>query len=384
MKYINENVDLVVVVDAGKNSIKITVYNNKYEALKQFSFPSKVKQVRNFRKVDSSDERQNRIEFVNKETGKKEYYVVGAGLSTEYNLDTTKNNSHTILCIYTAISKAISSPMQKIRLVVGYPSTDYSNPEKAKDFEDLLNTGLSIGEPIEVKVNDEEKSFKIESYGIYPEGIAFKPRNENNGRPVRVVDIGGQNTNYRHYDTKSLLNSFSLDKAGVNHLGLTILSELREIVDPDKIDIYSINLLEAIKRREMPEVEEYMENAGYADSEEFMDDVVKTFIEDNIFQGIKSKGANLMLRGHLIIFVGGGSLLLKPYLIELLNETNEDNMLFSKTAQWDNCISYVITDIVTLSKELKTEVAMNKARLLIAKVLKQAEDFDLENYSNEL
>ena len=86
---LNLNVDKIVVVDSGKNSIKVFTFSSDYELLDISIFPSKSKKKRNFADIDSSGENQFKIEIDN------EKYLIGEGIPDNYNFETTKNNLHT-------------------------------------------------------------------------------------------------------------------------------------------------------------------------------------------------------------------------------------------------------------------------------------------------
>ena len=270
---------------------------------------------------------------------------------------------------------ASSSSASCFYLVVGYPSSDFTNIDQKKDYLKLI-TPKNESKSVEMILNEVKKKFIIEEISVYPEGIAILPRMKNCGINVHIADIGGQNINYRNYDANgNTLASFSLDKAGINHLEEYIKNQLRKFVRADIISVESINILEAIKKGHINEIDNATETRGitsslianYSSSEEFIEDTVLTFIENNILGQLISRGVNFYQRGNFIIFTGGGSIILKPYLEKILTN-NIGNMYFSNTAQWDNCISYVTKDIGARGKK---EGKMKEAQLLAQKVIKQ-------------
>lgn len=336
---LNLNVDKIIVVDPGKNSVKALAFSNNYEVIKCSTFPSKSKRKRNFADIDSSNDNQFKIEI----NGDK--YLIGEGVPDNYNFETTKNNLHHKLCIYTAIANSVTTKNEKIKLVVGYPSSDFTNENKKREYIELLKSA----KPIEIEINGDKKSFIIQDISVYPEGIALKPRMLNANKTVQIVDIGGQNINYRLYDTAgNTLNSFSLDKAGINHLEEFFKTQLRKFVEADKFDIDSIDVLKAVRDGKISELDT-MYLTTYSTTEEFTSDIVETFIENQVLGQLISKGVNLYQRGNFIIFTGGGSLLLNRYFENIL-ENNVGNLYLSKTAQFDNCISYVIKDLGDICK----------------------------------
>lgn len=354
---LNDQYDKIVIVDPGKNAVKVLVFSTQYELLSRFVFPSKTMKKRNFADIDGSSDKQFKIEYDSQK------YLVGEGVIQNYNFDATKNNLHHKLCIYTAIANVVTKKNEKIYLVVGYPSSDFRNSEQREEYLNLLKSE----EAIEITINGEDKKFSIDDIAVLPEGIALKPRMVNAGRKVHVNDIGGQNINYRRYDAKgNTLISFSLDNAGINHLEEYVRKELRSFINADIISVEDVDILEAIKSGKIREVDDSLIN-NYKTSKEFIEDTVLNFIETHILGQLISKGVNLYQRGDLIIFSGGGSLVLKPYFEKIL-VNNENNMHFSETAQWDNCISYAVKDLGDRCKKIGE---LQKAQLIGQKILKQ-------------
>ena len=359
---LNESYDKIIVVDPGKNAVKVLVFDTQYNLLDKYSFPSKTKQKRNFADIDGSSKRQYKVEF----DGIK--YLVGEGIQGLYDFQTTKNNLHHKLCIYTAIANSVVKKDERIYLLAGYPSSDFTNTNQLNDYKELINSK----ERIEFEINGECKSFYIAGFGVYPEGIGFKPRVEHQGKSVNIIDIGGQNVNFRAYDKKgNTLISFSSDSTGINHLEESFRKKLRTFVKADVISVESIDFLGAVLKRTISEID-YLNNNilySYENSKELLEDIVLTFIEEKVLGELVSKGINLYQRGNFIIFTGGGALLLKPYIEEIL-VNNKGNMSFSNTAKWDNCISYVIKD---LGDRCKKVGAIKEAQLMGSYILKQFE-----------
>lgn len=331
---LNNNYDKIIVVDPGKNEVKTMVFDKDFTLKNYFSFPSKTEKKRNFYDIDSSGDNQYKTIY------EGQNYLVGEGIRKSYNFETTKNNLHHKICVYTAIAIAVEKPNERIHLVVGYPSSDFVNIEQRTAYMNLLSSKKVVN----FTVDEEEKTFEIVDVSVYPEGIAMRPRVLNAKRPVHIVDIGGQNVNYREYDVKgNTLQSLSLDDAGVNHLENFIKTRLRKFVNADIVSIDALDIMDAIKTGKIEELDDSL-LSNYSNSKEFMEDTIANFIEDSILGQLLSRGINLYQRGHLIIFVGGGSVLLKPYLEETL-VNNKGNLYFSDTARWDNCISYIMKDI---------------------------------------
>lgn len=338
---INDGYDRLIVVDPGKNEVKTMVFDTEFHLQKSFSFPSKTEKKRNFYDIDGNGNNQFKTVFDGQN------YLVGEGIKRTYNFETTKNNLHHKICVYTAIALAVEQEKEKIHLIVGYPSSDYVNIKQRTDYINLLTSKS----PIHFTVDGVEKVFEIVDIEVFPEGIGMRPRSLNAGQNVHIMDIGGQNINYREYDTLgNTLASFSLDNAGVNHLEAFVRKKLRDFVNADVVSIDALNIHQAIVKGRIEELDDKL-LTNYSSSKEFMEDAIATFLEDSVFGQMMTKGVNLYQRGYKIIFTGGGSLLLRPY-IESTLVNNKGNLYFSETAKWDNCISYIMKDIGTRCKQM--------------------------------
>lgn len=365
---VNKDFDKLIVVDPGKNTVETIAFDREYNVIGKEYFPSKSKMKRNFYDIDSSSEHQYRVEY----QGQK--YLVGEGILSDYNFETTKNNAHHQICVYTAISNFVENIGEKIYLIVGYPSSDFANVEQRNEYVKMLSATGNV----EFTLNDEVKNFNIVNVSVKPEGVAMKPRVEKIGKQkVRSIDIGGENINYRFYDEKgNTLESLSLDGAGVNHLESFIKTKLRKFINVDVIDVDYIDYLGGVRKGELTEVKN-SDLMGYENSREFIEDAVAEFIEMKVLGGLKSKGTNLHLRGDKILFTGGGSVLLRPYLERAL-VNNRDSLVFSDTAYWDNCISYAIKDIGDRCRNLAGDkmANMDVAQKSANKILKETNFLD--------
>ncbi|MED0951323.1 ParM/StbA family protein [Bacillus mobilis] len=361
-----KNCDRMIIVDPGKNAVKVFSLKASGELEKVFSFPSKTEAKRNFRSIDGSSALQFKVEI----DGKK--YIVGEGVKRTYNFDVTKNNEHHKLCVLTAIANVVEKDNEKIDLVVGYPSSDHENEKQRKEFEELI-VGDKKGE-ISLHLNDEKKTFTINLINVKPEGMGLYPRMQSKvQKNFHIIDIGGQNVNYREYDAKgNTVNSCSLDKAGINHLEQYIKTELRKVVQADEINVSELDVLQSISDGRIVEITNI---DGYKDSAEFIEDIVSSFIEIRIIDELSGRGISIEQKGHYIIFTGGGSLRLQNYLKDLL-PNNTSNMDFSSTAKWDNCISYSMRHIPEVEKDKKKMIAM------LNKLVTQLKDKDFEKNLN--
>ena len=359
---INANIDKILIIDPGKNTVNVLCLDSNFSLIGNLAFPSVTQKKRSFRDIDSSSDLQFQVEY---EDGK---YLVGEGLLTGFNFETSKNTLHHKICIDTAIAYFVEKEDEKIHLVVGYPSSDYTNPEQQQEYIDLIKKNAG-----HMKLNGQDKSFEIVSVAVKPEGVAMKPRiDQVPGQKVKVIDIGGENINYRYYDAKgNTLQSESLDKLGVNHLESFIMTKLRKYINVKDVDLNSIDYITAVRDCTIREIMD-KDISDFKNSKEFMEEAIAEFV-DSIIDKLSAKGVNLNQRGCKILFTGGGSVLLKPYLIEAL-ENSRDELVFSKTAYWDNCISYAIKDVGDRYKVAPGDLKENMqlAQLIANKMLKEA------------
>ena len=359
---INANIDKIIVIDSGKNTVNALCFDQNFSLIGQLAFPSITQKKRSFRDIDSSSELQFQVEY------KTSKYLVGEGILSDFNFETSKNTLHHKICVDTAIAYFVGNSNEKVHLVVGYPSSDYTNPEQRQEYIDLLKE-----EDVTMIVNGEEKSFSIVSIDVKPEGIAMKPRVEQvPGEEVKVIDIGGENINYRHYDEKgNTCQSESLDQLGVNHLESFIKTKLRKYVNVKDVDLNSINYLKAVSDGYIKEVRDD-DISDFKNSREFMNETVGEFV-DLIIDRLAAKNVSLNRRGTKILFTGGGSVLLQPYLEETL-DNSIDYLVFSKTAYWDNCISFAIKDVGDRYKKAPGDLKENMqlAQMVASKILKEA------------
>lgn len=363
MNTINSKIDKIIIVDPGKNTVNALCFDSNFNLIGHVAFPSVTQRKRSFRDIDSSSDLQFQVEY------QDEKFLVGEGILTGFNFETSKNTMHHKICIDTAIAYFVDNNNERIHLVVGYPSSDYTNPEQQEEYIKLIkeNTGHIV-------VNGEEKSFIITDVVVKPEGVAMKPRIQQvPGQKVKVIDIGGENINYRYYDEKgNTLESESLDKLGVNHLESFIKTKLRKYVKVKDIDVNSIDYLKAVSDCKIDEVLD-KDISDFENSHEFMREVVLDFV-DMIIDGLDAKGVSLYRRGTKFLFTGGGSMLLKPYLEETL-KNSKDYLVFSNTAYWDNCISYAIKDVGDRYKAASGDIKENMqlAQIVANKMLKEAD-----------
>lgn len=368
-----------IVVDPGKHEVKGMVFTRTGSIKGVFSFPSKSMKVRSFNNTESSSPKQFRFEL------NKKKFLIGEGVVAEYDTDVNKTNEHHRRCVYASVSSLVGDNGEQVNLVIGAPTNDYEMDESIDEYKELM-IGDNNGK-IEVKVNNEDKSFRIvpETLEVFPEGMAVLPRAmRKNPTKIHVIDIGGQNVNYRLYDEKgNTLTPFSLDYAGMNKLELYLKEEMRFAIPLHSLDISSIDWNRAISAGRIQEVDNLVKNnknfemIGFEDSAEFMDETVQAFINRELVIPLAQRSIDLKSAGHAFLFTGGGSLRLEHYLKKMFAR-NWDNMEISKTAKWDNCISYAMRYMSKIEKDKKV---VTKA---VVKIVKETKHPDFEENHNLL
>lgn len=329
--FLNEH---TIIIDPGKRNVKVfdVIDGNIRYA---FTFPSITHLVPTFNGYESASEKQFRFEH------EGERYLVGEVVNGDHSYETTKVNRHHQVCVYTAIARLVEDG-EIINLIVGFPSSDFKNEETFNQYKQMLRG--EEGEEIEVNLNNERKSFTIRDFAIYPEGMALYTRQTSSQKAkapeaYHVIDIGGQNVNYRLYDRAGNSSSaYSLDSAGMNYLKKELRKALRDVINGDSVDLRAIDFEEVVETGEIPNVDQVN---GFNSPKDFVDYHVKQFIINNIEKEL-ADDVNLKQKGYKIIFTGGGALRLKPYLEELY-QVNIDNLIFSNHPIYDNCASYLIS-----------------------------------------
>lgn len=330
-----------IIVDPGKYDVKI--YDVKGNTIRYVgSFPSRLKNVLSFHGQEALADNVFKVSF----NGKKA--LVGTG---DYSTETTKSNFHHQMCIYAAIG-LVAEHDEHINLVIGQPSSDYSNEDELNEYSEVIKGNLlptPLNGHISIEFEGKTKTFHIDDLRVYPEGMATFSRLVNGRNAYHIIDLGGKNLNYRFYDVNgTLVQGISLDKAGMNHLATKLEEELRTFIKAGEFDLSAIDFEEAVRTRRIPIINE-IPNVGTV--EEFINFYVNDFIEKEIERKLANH-LDFRKKGHKIIFTGGGTLLLKSYLEERYAD-NIETFVFSKRARFDNCSSYLLSYVRELAAENK-------------------------------
>lgn len=370
-----------IIVDPGKNTVKVLVLDELNEIKHFYAFPAKLNDIEKF-VTETPKEGQFFIKIKNGKKviplNKKEepryydkFYVLGNGAKS---VATTsdKNTPHHRLCIYTAIHQFVEDG-EEIDLIIGYPTDNYGNAQLRKNYIDgvlkaegvMNNKGDEPVAPgtISLEVNGVFKTFYIREVDVFQEGLGFltlkylnnqaQQEAANGKKEVKrkkptpeilqtiFVDIGGYNINLHVREGSAYTDHTSLDKVGINILHKELKSAFRsKITDGVFLDrIENIDWNEAISTGK---ILGRTEIAGI-NVTEFLENTIDSFIRNKVVQEIKDRFYVDIVENEQIalVFLGGGSLRLQPYLESILADKVENNTLsFSPVPLWDNVLSY--------------------------------------------
>ncbi|UZW12846.1 ParM/StbA family protein [Clostridium pasteurianum] len=316
--------ELLLSIDTGKSYTKtITKIGDKIEKV---LFRTKVQEISELG-VDVTPN-SYLIEYQGKS------YLIGDMISeNSCNFQITKHTIDHQLSIYLAICKiidrteALKYGLPKVHLALNIPINSYKNITLKADYKNFMQNN---GEIIYMKVNGTEYAFKISSIIVLPEamGPLYCSNRINDFRnKVTVIDIGSLNVNYCTYNNLvPELDSMNISNNGINVLRAKIAEKLTAtygtlITDDD--------------------VEEILRNDGYLyisgikkpESKEIIEKLITNHVAE-IFNYGRSRG--LTFNNTNLVFVGGGSLLLKNYIL-----TQYPLAVIEEDGQFSNCSSYL-------------------------------------------
>lgn len=338
-----------IAVDMGKNELEALLFDNNGTILDSLNFDSVIKKLLTKPvSVGTSNPNKFKVKY------KGRYYEIGDEIEKgNYSNDNSKITEHHKLCLLLAIGLLTEEDSNFVNLLVGLPSSHIANPLEKENFERMLRE--EEGKEIVIEVNGLEKRFVISKITPYSEGLAMVPRlkltiNENNKHNIAVIDIGGHNFNLRRFNAIG----YSLDEKGISEEGVGInnlLTKLHEellsgLEDRNR-SINRTDLKRFVKQRKL---DDDMVISGFENNtSEFINEFVKNYIDTYILNKLSAYGVKPGANGMIYLFTGGGSNLLKPYLIEMFME-NEKCIRFSDTAKWDNCLSFMLNHLLMISQ----------------------------------
>jgi hypothetical protein len=314
--------DILISVDTGKHSTKIVAKINN--VIEKLSFRTKVQQVENLGVELTAN--SYKVEYA------KKSYLIGDMLSEDkcdYNI--SKSSANHQLCVYLAICKMIEKTdimkfgVPNVYLGLNVPINIYKNNTLKQEYQSLIQKN---GEIITLTVNGKVFIFKISAIVLLPEATASVYSNTPNFRSKKatIIDCGSLNTSYCSFNNLvPLLESMIIANSGINVLRSKIAEELTTfcgtlVSNDDTEEVLKAGYL-------------YVDGVKIEESKQMVEDLIRKHVAE-IFNYAKSR--NLSFNNTTLIFTGGGSIMLKKYIIEIY-----PNAIFEEDPQFANALSYL-------------------------------------------
>jgi len=296
--------EINVAVDSGKGFSKFLVRDINTREHKHSVFPTKVQKASNNGWDLSSN--SFTVEY------RKETYMIGDAITDNLvNADLTKTTKEHLLCIYLSIANAIKvsnikkAGIYNVNLAVNTPLTIFKNKKLKQEYEDYIR---QEGKVIQLTVNGELYHFKIKNIFPLQEGLGslFIRQNDFRDKNVIQIDIGTLNVSVSSFN--NLIPNF--DSNFSNNFGTNSLySKLRERLSTDYgVTIHYKDIEQIVKDRVLVVAGEKMADSTV---------VIKELMKNHAQQISASLKSEVSLNNTEIVFIGGGSLLLKEQLQEL-------------------------------------------------------------------
>ncbi len=315
--------EIMISIDTGKSYTKALTKNG--EEIKKVLFRTKVQEVSNL-DINLSNN-THLVEFQGKS------YLIGDMVAeNSCNFQITKQNIDHQLSIYLAICKildmtdAMKFGLPKIHLAINTTLNLYKNGTLKNSYQSFMQNN---GEIISLKINGTAYAFRIASLLVLPEamGPLYVRTNDFREKKVTVIDIGSLNVNYCTFN--KLVPE--LDSMNISNLGINIL---RAKIAETLTTAYGVLVTDS-------DVEQILQNGRYlyvsgikkTESKELIEKLITTHVSE-IFNYGRSRG--LTFNNSNIIFCGGGSLLLKDFIL-----AQYPLATIEIDSQFSNCLSFL-------------------------------------------
>ncbi len=216
----------------------------------------------------------------------KEYTI---GEKGSYSVDLNKTQDETfLLCLYTAIAKAMQYNSDNINLVTGLPVAYYSKQKQ------ILRDSLE-GREIYTKLNGRHRVFKINHCLVFPQSAGlFTLYPELFEKDLLIIDIGGMTVDVSYFEGLKLVK-YATYPMGM----LKLYGEIIQMINSEHAT--NLELLDAEKVIQGMEIDGLKVN---------IEDIIRKHTED-ILRPIKLEFPYKTTQKH---FIGGGAATLKKYL----------------------------------------------------------------------
>lgn len=247
-----------VLVDLGN-------YNIKYLAERRGFFSAKYST-----KFNPNPEMFQRINF----NGETTYIEIG-----EYEREFNKVNKNYLPLLFYAISNATEE--SDINLCLLLPIAQM--PNKDKFINKLKNNSFNF------LINGVPKTININKVAVLPEGLVSFYSMQSKDEDTLIIDVGSRTVNYASFVEGKIESNFT-EKIGV----LDLYSSIKDIENAKGNDLIEEQIERLIKNKRI-----IVEPKVYLD-----------FLKD-ILNRTKAK---VNIKDYKVVFVGGGAILLKPYI----------------------------------------------------------------------
>ena len=309
----------LIAVDSGKSTTKAVMREGTIQRVK---FETKVEEVSNLGAELTPGSYS--VEF-----GSKNYLVGNMLDASKMDYTLSKRSETHRICIYLAIAQLLQKSKQntilsKISLAINIPISLYKNQQQKNAYGDFIRNN---GETINIIVNNKPFLFRIEHIHLFPEGIGPIYSNLNLYREKRVLifDVGSLNVNIQEFNNLvPVYEKMLTADSGVNILRSKIADKLSSqygitISDSDVEAIYRDKYL-------------IINGEKMEGSKQIVDQLMANHLKE-IFNFARSR--KVSFANTEIIFVGGGSLLLKEHILQ------EYPAAISNDAQIANALSFL-------------------------------------------
>lgn len=206
--------------------------------------------------------------------GETTYIEIG-----EYEREFNKVNKNYLPLLFYAISNATEE--SDINLCLLLPIAQM--PNKDKFINKLKNNSFNFF------INGVPKTININKVAVLPEGLVSFYSMQSKDEDTLIIDIGSRTVNYASFVEGKIESNFT-EKIGV----LDLYSSIKDIENAKGNDLIEEQIERLIKNKRI-----IVESKVYLD-----------FLKD-ILNRTKAK---VNIKDYKVVFVGGGAILLKPYI----------------------------------------------------------------------
>jgi plasmid segregation protein ParM len=315
------NNKFLIAVDSGKSTTKAIFREGG--VLHKVKFQTKMEEV-----VDIGAEitpGSFTVEFEDKS------YLVGDMLDeSKMDFHLSKRSETHRISILLAIAQLLQKSKQNIvlaniTLAVNIPISLYKNERQKNEFSEFIQ---NKGETISMIINKKPYLFRIGSILLLPEGIGpiYSDINQFRGKRVLIFDLGSLNVNIQEYNNLiPVYEKMAMADLGVNILRSKIADNLStrygiSITDSDVEAVYRDKYL-------------YLNGEKQQESKGIVETLITAHVKE-IFNFARSR--KLTFNNTEVIFVGGGSLLLRDFIM-----AEYPSATIPTDPQWANVLSFL-------------------------------------------